>query len=193
MALGGIQLRVVDQEIMATLDRIERLADRPAPIMSEISGFMVTAVQRHIETETGPDGRWQGLSRRTAARRIGSRRRGYANMLRVSNRLYSSITGESTDTTAAVGTNLDYAPPQFLGATINMPARDQDIHLGKTNRGKRFVRASAKRKETMRVKVGAHTVTIPARNALYLSDQDKAEIQRIVEDAFRAEAGGGQP
>lgn len=193
MALDGIQLRVVDRDILATLDRIERLADRPAPIMSAISGYMVTAGQRHIETETGPNGRWQDLSSRTAAKRIGRRRRGSANMLRVTNRLYSSLTGEATDTTAAVGTNLDYAAPQFLGATINMPAREQDIHLGPSNRGRRFVKASAKRKETKRVKIGAHTVTIPARNALYLSDQDKAEILAIVEDGFRAEADGARP
>lgn len=188
--LGGIQLRVVDQEVLATLDRIERVAEHPAAIMSEIAAFLVTTVQRHFETETGPDGKWAPLSPRTAAKRIGRRRRGTANILRVTHRLYSSITGESTDNTAAVGTNVAYAAAQFLGAKINIPAREQDIHLGRTNRGRRFVRAAAKRKETMRVEVGAHTITIPARQALYLTDEDGAEIVRIVEHGFRAEAGG---
>lgn len=189
MAAEGIQLRVVDREVLETLDRIERLADKPAPIMSAIAGYMVTAVQQHFETETGPDGKWQPLSPRTAARRIGRRQRGTANILRVSNRLYSSITGESTDTEAMVGSNLAYAAAQFLGAAIKMPAREQDIHLGRTNRGRRFVKASAKRKETRRVQVGEHVITIPARQALYLNDDDRAEIVNIVEDGFRKEAG----
>lgn len=190
MAAEGIQLRVVDQEVLATLDRIERLAEHPAPIMSAIAGYMVTRVQRHFETETGPDGKWAPLSPRTAAKRVGRRRRGTANILRVTNRLYSSITGESDDTSAAVGTNVAYAAPQFLGATINMPGHEQDIHFGRTNRGRRFVRASAKRKETMRVKVGAHTITIPARQALYLTADEGADIVHIAENAFRSEAGG---
>lgn len=185
---GGIQIRVVDREVLDTLDRIDRVAERPGAIMAAIAGYMVTAVQRHFETETGPDGRWAPLSPRTAARRIGRGRRGTENMLRVTNRLYSSITGEATDTSAAVGTNVAYAAAQFLGATIKMPAREQDIHLGRTNRGKRFVRASARRKETMRVSIGAHTIVIPARQALYLDDEDRAEILRIVEDGFRKEA-----
>ncbi|MEI9410712.1 phage virion morphogenesis protein [Mesorhizobium salmacidum] len=188
MAAKGIQLRVVDEQVLATLDRIERVATAPRTIMEAIAAYLVPAVQRHFETETGPDGKWPRLSPRTAAKRIGRSQRGYGHMLRVKNRLYSSITGEATDNTAAVGTNVAYAAAQFLGATIQMPAREQDIHLGKTNRGRRFVKASAKRKETMRVTIGAHTITIPARQALYLNDADRAEILHVAEDAFRAEA-----
>lgn len=189
MATEGIQLRVIDETVLATLDRVEQLTEHPAPIMSAIASFLVTATQRHFERESGPDGKWQPLSPRTAAQRIGRRRRGTANILRVTNRLYSSITGESSDTEAAVGTNLLYAAVQQLGGTINIPAREQDIHLGRTNRGKRFVKASAKRKETMRVQISAHTITIPARPYLYVTDEEGAEIIRTAEDAIRAEAG----
>jgi len=193
MAAEGIQLRIVDEAVMATLDRIERLAANPAAIMAEIASFLVSRTQRHFQTETGPAGKWQPLSPRTAARRIGRRQRGTANILRVTGRLYSSITGEASDTEARVGTNVLYGAIHQLGGEVNIPAREQDIHLGRTNRGKRFVKASAKRKETMRVKIGAHTVNIPARPFLYLDDEDQAEIQRIVEDAFRAEADGAGP
>ncbi|WP_190237917.1 phage virion morphogenesis protein [Mesorhizobium sp. M2A.F.Ca.ET.015.02.1.1] len=178
---------------MATLDRIERLAANPAAIMSEIASFLVTRTQRHFQTETGPDGKWQPLSPRTAARRIGRRQRGNAHILRDTGRLYQSITGEASDTEASVGTNVLYAAIHQLGGEVKIPAREQDIHLGRTNRGRRFVKASAKRKETMRVTIGAHAIEIPARPFLYLDDEDEAEIQRIVEDAFRAEADGAAP
>lgn len=193
MATEGIQLRVVDQAVMATLDRIERLAESPGSIMASIATFLVSRTQRHFQTGTGPDGKWQPLSPRTAAKRTGRRRRGTEHILRDTNRLYSSITGESSDTEAAVGTNLIYAAIHQLGGEVKIPAREQDIHLGRTNRGKRFVKASAKRKETKRVTIGAHTITIPARPYLYLDDEDQAEIREIVEDAFRAEADGAGP
>lgn len=191
MAAEGIQIRVDDSEVLSRLASIGRVADRPADIMSAIAAYMVTVGQRNIERETGPDGRrWVPLAPRTAAARIGrTRLRGSANMLRVTNRLYSSISGEATATQAIAGTNAVQAAALHFGATIQMPAREQDIHLGKTNRGKRFVRASAKRKETMRVKVGAHTITIPARPFLYLDGEHQAEILLIAEDGLRAEAG----
>ena len=189
MAAEGITLRVVDRDILATLASVERVAEHPGAIMASIAAYMVTAGQRHIETETGPDGKWQPLSPRTAAKRVGRRRRGTANMLRVTNRLYSSITGQSTETEAIAGTNVPYAAAQHLGVTIKMPEREQDIHLAIGNRGRRFVKASAKRKETRRVKVGAHEGTIPARPYLYLDDADRSEILEIAADGIRAEAG----
>lgn len=188
MATEGIQLRLVDEAVMATLDRIERLAENPGEIMASIASFLVSRTQRHFQTETGPGGKWQPLSPRTAAKRTGRRRRGTEHILRDTTRLYSSITGESSDTEAAVGTNLIYGAIHQLGGEVKIPAREQDLHFGKTNRGRRFVKASRKRKETVRVSIGAHTITIPARPYLYLDTDDQAEILHIAEDAFRAEA-----
>lgn len=188
MAVDGIQIRVSDADVLGTLDRVDRVAQNPSAIMSEIAGYLVTSTQRHIERETGPYGKWPKLSPRTAAKRIGRRRRGYDHMLRVSNRLYSSITGDSGPAFAAVGTNLPYAAIQQLGGTIDMPAREQDIHLS-TGRGRRrFVRSAAKRKETRRVSVAAHQVVVPARPYLYIDDVDREEIERIAADGIRREA-----
>lgn len=188
MAAEGIQIRVTSETISKTLDAIERVAENPLPIMRDISVYMVQRGQRHIETETGPDGKWPRLSPRTAAKRVGRKLRGTGHILRVSGRLYSSITGEASATEAIAGSNAVYAAVQQLGGTVNIPERQQEIHLGKTNRGKRFVKASAKRKETRSVTIGAHTVTIPARGYLYLDEQDFAEIERIASDGFRREA-----
>ncbi len=195
--VDGIRLTVTDADILATLDRVDRVAADPGAIMSGIAGYMVTATQRHIESERGPDGAWPRLSPRTAAKRIGRRQRGTANMLRVhpSTGFYASIVGEATSTEAIVGTNAVQAAILQLGGTIKMPPREQDIHFARTNRGWRFARAAAKRKETRRVKVGAHSVTIPAREYLYVDQLDREEIERIAADGFRRETGlpGGAP
>lgn len=184
----GIRLSVSNDTVSATLDRIDRVADNPAAIMADIASFLVQRSEHHIETETGPDGKWQPLSPRTAAKRSGRSRRGTAHMLRVSNRLYSSITGDSSATEAAVGTNVIYAAVQQLGGTVQIPEREQEIHLVKTNRGQRFARASAKRSRSRVVKIGAHTITIPARPYLYLTDEDAAEIELIAQEGYRREA-----
>lgn len=189
MAVDGIQIRVTSATVSATLDRIDRVAANPGAIMSAIAAYMVTTTQRHFETERGPDGKWPALSPRTAAQRIGRRRRGTENMLRVSNRLYSSITGEATATEAVVGTNAIQAAIQHFGGAIKMSEREQTIHLSTGKGRRRFVKASAKRKESRRVQVGAHTITIPARPFLYLDEADFAEIERIAADGFRAEGG----
>jgi phage virion morphogenesis protein len=190
MAGAGIQIRVNDEEVLSGLAAVDRVADDPSAIMAEIAAFMVTATQRHIEQERGPDGPWPRLSPRTANRRIGNRRRGHDNILRVSGRLYQSITEDSGRDYAAAGTNLVYGPAHQLGATIQMPGREQDIHLS-TGRGRRrFVKRRLKRKETRRVTVGAHTITIPPRPYLYLNEADRAEILDIAADGIRRESGG---
>jgi phage gpG-like protein len=186
----GIKLVLDDQVVLDRLAQLSRAAENPAAAFEAIGAYLVTATQRRFERETGPDGqKWQRLSPRTANRRVGRSQRGYEHMLRVKNRLYSSIVYDASPERVEVGTGIAYAAAQQLGATINIPAREQDIHLGDTNRGKRFVKASRKRKQTQRLKIGAHTITIPARPYLGVDTADQAEILAIVEDFLRTEAG----
>lgn len=186
----GVKLALNDQAILDRLAQLSRAAENPARAMEAIGAYMVTATQRRFERETGPDGqKWQRLSPRTAQRRVGRSQRGYEHILRVKNRLYSSIVYEATPNQVEIGTGIAYAAAQQLGASINIPAREQDIHLGKTNRGSRFVKASRKRKQTQRVKIGAHVVTLPARPYLGVDAADQTEILAIVADFLRTEAG----
>jgi phage virion morphogenesis protein len=186
--VGGIRISVTDETVRKTLDRIDRMAANPADIMADIAAHLVMSTQRHFETETGPSGKWAPLSPRTANRRIGRGRRGTANILRVSNRLYSSIVGDSSAKEATVGTNAIYAAIHQFGGTIDKAARSQDINLSTGKGRKRFVRASAKRKRSMTVQIGAHSIAIPARPFLYLDDSDFRAIEAIAAEGFRREA-----
>lgn len=187
----GIQLRVEDAEVNRSLSSAQRAAEHPAAIMSAVAGFLVTTTQRHLERETGPDGPWPRLSPRTANKRIGRRRRGYENMLRVSGALYNSLTGEAGSDYALVGSNLPYAAVHQFGDTIEQPAREQEIYQNYDARTDTFdprFRSRRRSNFARTVKVGAHTVTIPARPYLYLDDTDRAEIEAIVADGLRDEA-----
>lgn len=180
MAVEGIRIRVTEDTISDGLAALGRRAADLSRAMSAIAAYMLTATQRHFETETGPDGKWPRLKPRTAARRIGRRRRGTANILRVTNRLYSSVTPDSGPDFAAVGTNLVYAAIHQFGGTIERQARQQDVNLSLGKGRRRFVKAGTRRKETRRVQLGAHSITIPARPYLYLTEGDMAEILDIV-------------
>lgn len=188
--MSGFRISLDSDAVLDQLDRIDAVAASPDMVMSAIAGAMVTAAQRHIETETGPDGRWPALSPRTVnARRGRSGRRGPDNMLRVKGRLYASIVGESSATEAVVGTNAIQAAILQFGGTVKIPERQQDINLSLGKGRRRFVKASAKRKETRRVTVGAHGVTIPARPYIYLSEADVAGIVATAAEAFGGAAG----
>ncbi|NDW04070.1 phage virion morphogenesis protein [Jiella pacifica] len=193
MAAEGIRIVVDDAVVMEALLRLEQ-RDRSNAI-NAIGAYLVTATQQRFEREQGPDGRpWQRLSPRTANARIGKTRRGYDHILRVKNRLYSSVKYQADAASLAVGTNVDYAAIQQLGGTIKKPARRQTIYQRYNPKtgdlDQRFVKRS-RSNFARHVDVAAHSITIPARPYLGISDEDRAEILEIVADTERRSLAGG--
>ncbi|WP_425417327.1 phage virion morphogenesis protein [Oricola indica] len=185
------QIVIDDAEINAALDRVARAGVDTAPLMQRIEGIMLRGVQTRFETERAPDGApWQRLSPRTASKRIGRGTRGYNNILRVSGRLYSSISSESDERSAEVGTNLPYAAAHQDGATITQYAQSRTIRLRKVKGRVQFARKAHKRATEKRVTIGERTITIPARPYLGFSDEDRAEILAATESYFEEAAGG---
>jgi len=190
----GIRIEVLDDAVTAALERLAE-ADR-SKANDAIGAAIVASTQRRMERQTAPDGKaWARLSPRTAAKRVSGRRRGYDNMLRVSNRLFSSLSHASDATSATVGTNLPYAAVQQLGGEIQQAARTQKIYQNynpKTGDISRFVKRSRANLER-EVNVGAHTIKIPARPFLGLDADDRAEITAIYADFYRDVAEGTGP
>lgn len=182
--MTGVSFIIRDEEVDRGLGGAAAAGRDTAPLMEAIAGHLLFSSQRRFETETGPDGKkWAPLRPRTANRRIGrGRQRGTEHILRVSARLYQSLTADAGPTEATVGTNLVYARPHQLGATIERAARRQTIRLRKVKGRTQFARKAHKRAREMEVSVKAHTITIPARPYLGFSAEDKAAIQQIVKD-----------
>lgn len=183
--MTGIRLTLNAEELASELERIEKVASRPAAIYDAIGAHLVFSTQRRFETETGPDGApWQRLSPRTANRRIGRRQRGYANILRQSTRLYRSISHVADERGVEWGTNVEYAAIHQLGGEIKQPERQQRLFL-KTIRRKgaartRFVSPGTKNAMERDVAIKAHTIKIPARPYLGVSQADRQRIAEIV-------------
>ena len=184
----GVQIRVDDATVLATLSAAQRVAANPAAIMAAIEPYLVFSTQRHIELEQGPDGPWPRLSPRYARRRRG----GDAHILRDKGYLYKNLSADSGADYALVGSNLPYARIHQLGGTIDMPERQQTIYQAYDKRRDRFdakFRAKSKSNFARDVKVGAHQLKIPARPYLYIDQTDRDEIERIAADVIRSEAG----
>ncbi len=195
--MTGVRIEITDNEIQNGLARVAKAGKDTRPLMESIAGYMLFSTQRRFETETGPDGKkWLPLSPRTANKRIGNKRRGTENILRVTNRLFSSITGEATASQAVVGTNVVYAAIHQQGGTINVPARQRKIRLRRVGRRSLFARTRGsrahKRFREVDATIPAHTITIPARPYLGFSDTDRREIGEITSDYLGSAAGGAR-
>lgn len=168
-----------------------RAARHPGELLASFAALMLASTQRRFERQTGPDGiAWKPLAKRTMNARIGRRRRGGSNILRVTARLYGSITTASDETSAEVGTNLVTAGPHQFGADIPHFARSQKMSLKKIRKRYRFVTPGTKGAVEKRVTIGEHSVKIPARPFLGFSDQDITAMIAEGQDWLTREMAG---
>lgn len=196
MSGASIKIEVSDQEIAAGLQRLVDAGSDLGPAMRAIGEALLHSTQRRFEAKAGPDGgRWAPFAEETL-RRMPARRKP-PELLRDTNRLYSSIVFEAASEAVEVGTNVVYAAIHQFGGDIVIPERQGSATFetvaegaGKAKDGRRvgsklrFAKAStrAKTKETKSFTVPAHTVHIPARPYLGISEADKVEILAILAD-----------
>jgi phage virion morphogenesis protein len=186
----GVSFTLDDKDALGTLQRLESVLENPRQAYDALGAHFVFSTQRNIETETAPDGtKWRPLSPRTAEKRIGKGRRGYAHMLRVSARLFQSISYQVLDRGVEWGSNLVYARIHQLGGDIDMPGREATISLKNIRKkGNRFVKLGTRKATERVVSIRAHQVHIPARPYLGISAYDRQATPQIVIDQIQAEA-----
>ncbi len=180
---------VLDDNLSPTIASLVLAARHPGNLMAAFAGSMLTSTQRRFETETGPDGaKWKPLATRTTLKKIRSRQRGTANILRVTTRLYSSLTTQSDDRSASVGTNIVYAAPHQFGGEIQQYARSQRASFVRIRKRWQFAKRGRKGSIEKNITIGEHTITIPARPYLGFSQADIAALAEIGTDWLIQEA-----
>ena len=193
--MAGVSFLLDDKTALDSLARLKRAAGDLDGAMHALGGHFVFSTQRNIETETAPDGqKWRPLSPRTAEKRIGrgrgARMRGYGHILRVTARLYQTISYQVLAAGVEWGSNLVYARIHQLGGDIDMQPRQGTIHLKNIRRrGNRFVRFNTRGAESRVVSIRGHRIHIPARAFLGISAYDRQRVPDIVADHLRKEAG----
>ncbi len=203
MAGASIRIEVDDAEIAAGLRRLVEAGADLRPAMGAIADALLFSTQRRFETQSGPVGQpWAPFARSTL-RRMPARRLP-PQLLRDTARLYSSLTTASDAYSAEVGTNVVYAGIHQFGGAIPMPERQGSATFrlategaGRTKDGRRVgsrlrfagAKDRAASKHTRTFTVPAHTIRIPARPYLGVSEADKAEILAILADHLADHAG----
>lgn len=193
--MAGVSFSLDDKTALEGLARLKRAAGDLQGAMHALGGHFVFSTQRNIETETAPDGqKWRPLSPRTAERRIGrgrgARMRGYGHILRVTARLYQSVSYQVLSDGVEWGSNLVYARIHQLGGDIDMPARQATVYLKNIRRrGNRFVRFNTRGAESRIASIRGHCIHNPARAFLGISAYDRQEVPNIIADHLRREAG----
>ena len=188
--MAGASIVIQNDEINAALARVKQAGGDARALTEAIAGHMLESVQKRFIAEAGPDGKaWKRLTRRTAQRRRGRKRRGYDHILRDRGRLYQSITSQSDGREARVGTNYPTARIHQFGGVIERPARQAKVRLRKVGGRTRFARADHKRAVDRDVTIPAYKIVMPARPYLGFSDDDRREILAIAETHFRRAAG----
>lgn len=171
-------------EAQARLQEVLDRLDNRLPLFSEIGQLLADSARENFRKEAGPDGvPWTPLRPATIRARL---RRGTAAIRILSERghLSGSIHHEATNDEARIGATPAHAAIHQLGGTIQKPARAAKIYRmrGADGRvGRRFV-SKAEANHVTDVTIPAHSVTIPARPYLGVSDTDQQDILNAAED-----------
>lgn len=186
MAGAGWHVNVADAEVRAAFERVIDAGLNLETLFDDIGQSLIASTQKRFVSETDPSGKkWKGLAKSTLRRK-----RPDARILRQTNQLYSSITDEVTPDYLLVGTDVVYGGAHQGGATIEHYARSQKATFTRRRNGQmRFAssRSKAKSRVVKPITIGAHSVTIPARPYLGLSEADKAQVIELTE-AYLAQA-----
>lgn len=124
-----IRTEIQDRELLTALERLRYRVGSMRPVMAEIAETMRTSVEKNFAAESsrGPlyggtrGGAWADLA--PATKKARERIKKYpGKKLQVTGQLLASITTQSSETEAIVGTNKGYARYLHDG-TKRMPAR----------------------------------------------------------------------
>lgn len=156
--------------------------DRPRGFFADVGEHLLNSARDNFDREAGPDGiAWQKLMPQTIKRRE-EQRLTPIRKLRARGRLAGSLNIAADDQQVAIGSPMPYAAIHQLGGEIQKKERVSTIYQyydAKTDTLDQKFRRKSKSNFARDVKVGAHTITMPARPYLGISDEDEVEIITI--------------
>jgi phage virion morphogenesis protein len=183
-----IRIGIVDTQIMHMLDKLVARAIDQTPVMRRVAGIMAHSVEENFASEGRP--KWAALQPATIKAR---EKKGNwpGKILQQRGDLAASIHDEYDHNSAVVGTNKRYAAIHQLGGTIDKKARSGSLLLRTTASGDLmrqrghanlavFGKASHKGTVQRTFTAKAHSITIPARPFLDLTESEKQAIVKAI-------------
>lgn len=180
--MSFIRIDIKDEGLTSLLQEAQGKIDDLSPVMLNISEIMYDDVMENFEQQGRP--RWPALKESTIAKREA---KGYwpGKILQMRGELVASITSQSDDSSATVGTNKEYAAAQQFGAEIPMPARTQLAMGFKTykkgpRKGKTLFAKASKADFTRPITRGPYTIKLPPRPFLVISQEAIEEAKDYI-------------
>lgn len=180
--MSGVLLQVGlkdAEDALADLGGLIARLDDPTPAYEDIGLALITSTHDRWERGVAPSGSPWPTSLRV--KKYGGK------TLKLTARLYRSVTANASRTGVEVGTNVVYAAIHQLGGSIAQGARTAVLHF-KTNKRtgtSRFAKPG-KADRARKAEIGAHTITMPARPFLGLDQDDPRTIATIFENYLSA-------
>lgn len=183
--MTGISYEFDASEALAGVEELKRRIAQPSGFYKNVGDYLVFSTKETFQRETSPDGQpWKPLLPSTIKGRV-SRGRSPNGILRESGALAGSVSTQASSTNVKIGSNVEHAAIHQLGGTIKKPARQGEIFLKRNERtgeiGNLFVKKS-KANAVQDVAIPAHTITIPARPYLGISDADEVAIIKLADE-----------
>lgn len=153
----SLEVQITDKAVHQAFTRLIGVMADTTPVMNAIGTGLVGSTHRRFITQTSPDGQaWAKLNPEYKKGKRNSR------ILTESGRLRDSITHRAGRDSVTIGTNVIYAAPHQLGATIK-PASASHLWF---RMGGNLIKAVS--------------VTLPARPFLGISSDDEAMVAETV-------------
>jgi len=186
MAGAKLTFIVEDQAARAMLER--QSAPESGPLANRIGEYLLRSTQDRFKTQTAPDGTaWAPLTKRYAKRK----KYNQDKILTLRGYLRSQIHYQVIDDkTVEIGSNMKYAAIHQFGGEVDIPSRPAKVrYRSKAGRvlfaGKKHSKGVTERQVT----IPAHTIKMPARPFLGISQADDKEIRDIIRE-WVVERGG---
>lgn len=182
----GARIEIDGRAFADSLLRLTAALDRPRALYDELGQSLIVSTQQRFLKEAGPDGvPWKPSKR---AKRKGGK------TLRLTNRLFQSISKQVSDQGLEVGTDVAYAAIHQFGGPIKRKARTVTTYRRQNRRtgalSGRFVKKS-KANFAEDHQLGADAFNMPARPFLGFDDDDRRQAREIVIAHLRRASGGG--
>lgn len=184
----SLQFELRDEAARRYLQGMIDRMDNRRRLLKSIGDRLLNSTSLNFREERGPDGRpWTPLAARTVKARIRKDQTPLTILRsnskgRIGSSLAGSINRVYDNDEVRVGSAKETAAIHQLGGTISKPARTAKIYRMKDEDGRvgrRFVKKE-KANHVTEVTIPAHSITIPARPFLGVSEADQ---QGIIEDA----------
>jgi len=176
-----IEVKIDAADAQSAIARVLDFMRDPTRVREAVGELLLDSAQNRIMAGgPAPDGQpWEPLSPAYLLTKKGP------GILRESNKLMNKLRWQPTEDGIVIGSDRPYAAIHQLGGVIKKKARDGTVRLRKVGGRTQFAKKSHKNARTLSVRFGEHTIHIPARPYLGVSEQDKADVVDVIGDLLQ--------